>query len=914
MNIVNVFLGSSFKLMYARKSVGNFIRKLNDKWMERGVRVCLKIWEDFRTEYEDKSKQDEYIDELVIPSQICVFMYDDCINPYTEKELNAKIAQDVSQVHVLHIPSKEGLWHEAKEVESKLQSIQLSVTEVKEIKQIDVIISTLVEDYIKSKGWENGKMSQMQKKTFYTTIPSDLQMEENEFEDAIRVVDDLCQEMLHTRCILFPKQKKDLLKITDHYIPFMKKEASPNDLEEFQYAIDLQHASNQKKPAITLFTKGAIFRNNEQVANLLNGKDLFSVTVRNYDTVKWRILLWLLHQQTGFLPSTKMREFNFKDKCLYLYDKPIISLTEVDKSGMAEKIEHELKAKKHELSQLSGLMDLDSIRTFNQLEAETDSLEKKLLMTMIKVINDWIFEEVRFSDGEATDIGIHDFKQKVDLQGEILEDAIRRADDVVANLRKAFNELDDEEKKLSVQLFVGNKTLEVDVATKIKDIRMKKEFLLRTMIKNRAANPLLLLSNQLYTVALFDTFLEGNSQLKEEDDLYLRILNDADEFGYKSPQIEVARLNYGNALSRKNDLKGAYQYYTKAIENLRHFPDDSKYIREVKTHVYITTIQSLASVDLKRKEIHDLLCELKDLIADWKKADYDCRVLEGAFHATCLSTVIADFASSCHIAEGAYVFFINLDSHNDIPIEDEQYHEAFCYLPIIIAGYYIDRIGEWINNEDSNKYSSRCVDLCNRAIVNARKLADWDNVMSMEMLGRAYHQLGFLHANSYNIDLWNVARKYYDKAYEIRKWLSAVTLDVSDEANLAETSVNFGALYLQFGQAVNSKQIVVKLKNGANVDLFAIAMDYAQKAVDIYGKLIRIGEEESELCYYKAIQLKGSIHYVYGKLKYPKANLQEGIKLLKEAYHWHKKHPQNTYNDTFEGVAGLILRHEGLIR
>ena len=153
MNIVNVFLGSSFKLMYARKRVGNLIRRLNDKWMERGVRVCLKIWEDFRTEYEDKSKQDEYIDELVTPSQICVFMYDDCINPYTEKELNAKIAQDVSQVHVLHIPSKEGLWHEAKEVESKLQGMQLNVTEAKEIKLIDGIISTLVEDYIKSKGW-----------------------------------------------------------------------------------------------------------------------------------------------------------------------------------------------------------------------------------------------------------------------------------------------------------------------------------------------------------------------------------------------------------------------------------------------------------------------------------------------------------------------------------------------------------------------------------------------------------------------------------------------------------------------------------------------------------------------------------------------------------------------------------------
>ena len=913
MNIVNVFLGSSFKLMYARKRVGNLIRRLNDKWMERGVRVCLKIWEDFRTEYEDKSKQDEYIDELVTPSQICVFMYDDCINPYTEKELNAKIAQDVSQVHVLHIPSKEGLWHEAKEVESKLQGMQLNVTEAKEIKLIDGIISTLVEDYIKSKGWENGKMSQMRQKTFYTTIPSDLQMEENEFEDSIRVVDDLSQEILHTRCILFPKQEKNLLNATDHYIPFMKREASLNDLKEFQHAMDLQHASNQKKPTITLFTKGAIFSNNAQVANLLNGKDLFSVSVRNYDTVKWRILLWMLHQQTGFMPSSAMGEFLFKDKYLYLYNKPIIPLTIVDKSGEAEKIEKELTNKRVELSHLSGLMDRNSVRKYNQLEAEKDFLEKKLLMTMIKVISDWIFEEVCFNDGESVDININSFEQKVALQGTMLEDSLHKTDKIIDNLIKSFKELDDQEKKLDNDLSTENKSQVISIATKIKDIRIKKETILRTMARNHIANPLSLLNNQLYTVALFDKFLTTNSQLKEEDDLYHRILCDADEFSYKSPQIEIVRLNYGNALSRKNDLLGAYELYTKAIENLRHFSDDNKNIREVKTHVYITTIQSLASVDLKRKEIHVLLGELKDLIADWKKANYDCRVLEGAFQATFLRTVKANFVSSWHIAEDAYSFFIDLDNHNDIPIEDELYHDAFCYLPIIIAGYYIDRIDEWINNEESYKYYSRCVDLCNRAIVNAQKLADWDNVMSMEMLGRAYHQLGFLHANYHNIHFWNVARNHYDKAYEIRKWLSTVTLDASDEANLAETSINFGALYLLFGQAVNSKQIGVKLRNGTNVDLFAIAMDYAQKAVDIYGKLIRVGEEESELCYYRAIQLKGSIHYEYGKVGYPEANFQEGIKLLKEAYKWHKMHPQNTYSDTFEGVAGLILRREGLI-
>lgn len=401
-------------------------------------------------------------------------------------------------------------------------------------------------------------MSQIQQKTFYTTIPSDLQMEENEFEDVIRVVDDLCQEMLHTRCILFPKQKINLLNATDHYIPFMKRVASIDDLKEFQQAMDLQHASNQKKPAITLFTKGAIFSNNAQMANLLNGKDLFSVTVRNYDTVKWRILLWMLHQQTGFMPSSAMGEFLFKDKYLYLYNKPIIPLTIVDKSGEAEEIEKELTAKRVELSQLSELMDCNSVREYNQKEAEKDFLEKKLLMTMIKVISDWIFEDVCFNDGESVDTDINGFEQKVALQGVMFEESLHKTDKIIESLTKSFKELDNEEKNLDKDLATENKSQAVSIATKIKDIRIKKETILRTMVRNHIANPLSLLNNQLYTVALFDKFLTINSQLKEADDLYCRKLSDADEFSYKSPQIEIVRLNYGNALSRKNNLLEAY--------------------------------------------------------------------------------------------------------------------------------------------------------------------------------------------------------------------------------------------------------------------------------------------------------------------------------------------------------------------
>ena len=58
MTQLNIFLGSSKELMYLRKKIGNLIRVLNDTWYDKGVYVRLRIWENFRTEYEDKSKQD----------------------------------------------------------------------------------------------------------------------------------------------------------------------------------------------------------------------------------------------------------------------------------------------------------------------------------------------------------------------------------------------------------------------------------------------------------------------------------------------------------------------------------------------------------------------------------------------------------------------------------------------------------------------------------------------------------------------------------------------------------------------------------------------------------------------------------------------------------------------------------------
>ena len=211
MNILNIFLGSSKDLMYARKHIGNIIRRLNDQWMEKGVRIRLCVWEDFRTEYEDKSKQQEYIDELVLPSHICIFLYDNRINPYTQKELNAKIGQDLSAVTVYHIPNKDGVWNEAVDVDTMLKNQNITPNDVSNINDIDALIESLVSRYIVGKGWDNGSAVTMETKYLYTTIPWDLSKEVDAYEDAVRSIDGIAQEFLSIRLVLHPKKDIHLL-------------------------------------------------------------------------------------------------------------------------------------------------------------------------------------------------------------------------------------------------------------------------------------------------------------------------------------------------------------------------------------------------------------------------------------------------------------------------------------------------------------------------------------------------------------------------------------------------------------------------------------------------------------------------------------------------------------------------------
>lgn len=109
MKELKIFLGSSFRLMKQRKRIGTLFANLNTKWLNDDVRVRLMIWEDFLIGYSGKHKQQEYIEEMVLPSDTCIFLFLNRVGKYTRMELMAKLVQNKDACHVFRL-KHNGKW------------------------------------------------------------------------------------------------------------------------------------------------------------------------------------------------------------------------------------------------------------------------------------------------------------------------------------------------------------------------------------------------------------------------------------------------------------------------------------------------------------------------------------------------------------------------------------------------------------------------------------------------------------------------------------------------------------------------------------------------------------------------------------------------------------------------------------
>ena len=90
MQTIKIFLASSEELDYYRMAFGNLVRRLDDMYEKRGVRIKLFEWEDYDAAYNDRRKQDEYND-FARKSDLFIALFYTKANEFTVEEFNVAL-------------------------------------------------------------------------------------------------------------------------------------------------------------------------------------------------------------------------------------------------------------------------------------------------------------------------------------------------------------------------------------------------------------------------------------------------------------------------------------------------------------------------------------------------------------------------------------------------------------------------------------------------------------------------------------------------------------------------------------------------------------------------------------------------------------------------------------------------------
>lgn len=87
MKTIKIFLASSEELDYDRMAFGNLVRRLDDIYEKRGIRIKLFEWEDYDAAYNNCRKQDEY-NEIIKESDMFLALFHIKAGKYTIEEFD----------------------------------------------------------------------------------------------------------------------------------------------------------------------------------------------------------------------------------------------------------------------------------------------------------------------------------------------------------------------------------------------------------------------------------------------------------------------------------------------------------------------------------------------------------------------------------------------------------------------------------------------------------------------------------------------------------------------------------------------------------------------------------------------------------------------------------------------------------
>lgn len=850
MQVVNIFLGSSFRLMSMRRLIGDSIRKINDHWIKNGVQIKLHIWEDFIIGYSGKHKQQEYIDDMVLPSDICIFMFSHRVGIFTQMELEAKLKQNKDAVFCFRMPHKGSL---QQSVIDSLNEIGVQAKDIVEEQIMCQEVNDIVENYIYRNITVDSNINKIKEMYFYTTIPDDLPKVQEEIGTTIRDFDDTTIDEWGIHCVLHPRKQLHLMDETDHYIPILKNEVSDEDLSELSNGIDKSSDQAHRMRRMSVFDMGNIFENNVKVHKLLEDAGIFTDKITDMNSLKWKLHKWMRTERKKIL-SVSTCLFELQNGLININNTPIASLAEIDESGKLEK----------SVSEIERL----SLNIYNAIENKSTDLVVSSIVDERNRLKSILDARIAY--------GINSWTNDIIKDSEEFKEVINKC----TQLEIKINEL--------LEVHSGNKD-----ELELKAMILQREKLEHWLTENNVTSPFRLLSYQLYMVAIFDTYLNGVAQSLDEDSLYKRIIATTEEFHINDPNVEMIRMNVGNMYARNNDYLNARKSYITAIQNLQVLYDKSVSMARNITYA----ITHLAHLDLDMGDadwVKESLMMFKEHISRLDILN-DSYLIDQCLYITAeLCSIDIEDGTAHDIVALAEEMFEKANNKLYLNPNDYAYGDIFVYLPNMIARYYIDHDSP----EDATTYFLKAEKYINASWNNCLKLTEYRYEEGLFHQGELKHQLGFLYASKQHT--WEKALDAYEAALNLKKRSFELTKYPSEEERIAQTLVNYGALELLILENIRCFQPTKEYKFSP--------LNKSLTALDIYKRHL------SELEYYQALQLKATVLDYMHKLNKENILLyNEATDAYYQCWIWNKANPKNQYRMKFVDYSGRALLQRRII-
>ena len=875
---IKIFLASSCELANERMIIGDAIRKADDEWRPKGVRLQLMVWEDYRPEFLGERTQTEYDKYLVEESQIVVGLFKNRCGKYTQEELMLAKSKNSRNLHVFSLSGNAtpDLVHDFLTRES------IGYKKCDEISEVCSEVKLIIEDYI-TNNVDKGNLnvnSALAAERVYATVGVDIKERYAELGNTVRSVNDALEDDNISRCVLMEPYRKENIAQADYYVALTHECCDGNEEEEVVTAINLAAAAKGKLPVAIYVEKGKDFlKNCPKIGEAVDAFGVFPIDYRNMNDVKTNMFLYFYRKRKGEgVVFDEISGFAYSDGAVTFAGHRIADVKELFKD---DELYEQCK-------QLDGVQkQIDSLVHRNDAENRNRKvILNKKKSALLNYVNEVLTLKFALLQSGYIRTGI-DVSRPLDME------SVRN---IIETQRKAWAVLQEKKENLlddwtdTLRMLVARLNfLVAGKALEIKEVRGSAKTiydLLQCIIDKDAkvANECMLDIMQL----LQATYSRYGGDYSE-DDFFLMVVNWADRHHITTSYfIELCRFNYANALTRNED-SAALQWYEKLLANLKRMDDNSISSHRFITKAYASIVHTLIELEDDGRVL-EIVTQMGSEINRWHDVSKEHLWQNSEYYAALLKVLPMYWDDDMQeIILSASEAFMECKERLTLSPKDYYYVSCFCLLPNIIAAFIIDRI-EKMDELNKKTFVPRASEMLDDFLDYAKRMEDYDPIEGMQSASEGYHNRGFLY---YKLRRQDDAIAEYRKALELRRSIYEYSNEKIWKRAVGDTLVNIGAAQLEWCKENGSLK-------GHN------PMDTAKEALEIYESLYNKDYPHSEVDIYKAKQLLATSYYYVGTPE----QKNRGLEMMMEIFDWVKVHPKNSYKRSFSENTQKILNAE----